>query len=120
MADSLELRTVKKCSPELVTALKGLDSKLVHFLREEGFITDGIHEKVTNVASLLSKAEKASELVGCIEDRIEQDSGSYHIFLDWLKKGPGKYYEPIVKKLEAEFNRMSSAAVQSSKCELLH
>lgn len=111
MSDSIELKTIKKCASQLETALVGLDSKLVHFLQEEGYITDDVHDRILNPASLLGRSDKASELVKWIRNRIQLHSESYHMLINWFRKN-GKLYQPIVNILELEFN---SHAYQGSE-----
>ena len=62
-SDPPELRTLKACTPQLETALKGLESGLVHFLNQEGFITDHVVDEVLNPLSMLTEADKACELL---------------------------------------------------------
>lgn len=109
MSDSIELITVKECTPQLETALRGIDTEVVHFLYHEGFITDNVRDKVLNPASCLSEADKASELVKWIRNRVQQDRESYHIFLRRLKES-GKLYQPIAGKMEAEYERKRKAS----------
>ena len=112
----MEVKALKRCTPDLEAALKGLDPNLVHFLREEGFITDHMHEEILNRKSPFSDTNKASELVKWIKNRVEQDSESYHDLLRWLKDA-GKFYRPIVKKLEAECAEVSSTSVEDGNGE---
>jgi hypothetical protein len=100
--DSPELRTLKECTPQLETALKGLESGLVHFLNREGFIVDDVEEKILNPVTQLTDMNRAGELVMWIRHRVTQHPPSYHVLLDWLKEG-GKHYQPIVSIMEAEF-----------------
>jgi hypothetical protein len=102
IADSAELKTVRKCTPYLEIALKGLESALVNFLNQEGFITDDVAEKIKNPVIVLTDIQKSTELTGWIKHRVELDPDSYHVLLDWIKAG-GSHYKPIVKILEAEF-----------------
>lgn len=102
--DSPELKTLKKCSYKLLTALKGDHSQLVYFLAAEGFFSDGEAEKVLNPVSLLDEEKKAGELVKWIKNRVEQDSGGYHTLMRWFEAA-GNHYSPIVKILNEEFAR---------------
>ena len=115
MSDSLELKTIKKCAPMLETALVGLDSKFVHFLQEEGYITDDVHDKILNPASLMSGLDKASELVKWIRNRVQLHSESYYMLITWFRKN-GKLYQPIVDILELEFNREASQGGELVRC----
>ena len=105
-SDSPDLRTLKACTPQLETALKGLDSGLVHFLNQEGFISDHVVDDVLNPQSMLTEADKAGELVKWIKNRVKKDPPSYHELLERLKQSDN-LYKPIVKILEAEYARQS-------------
>jgi hypothetical protein len=89
--DSPELRTLKECTPQLETALRGLERGLVQFMDRKGFFIDGAAEKVLNPEILLTAEQKAGELVSWIKHRVEQDPPSYHVLLDRLKED-GKHY----------------------------
>jgi hypothetical protein len=102
IADSPELRTVKKCTPDLEKALVGLERGLVYFMNQQGFFIDDVAKKILNPVSMLSDIEKSGELTGWIVHRVEQDPNSYHVLLDKLKNSGG-HYEPVAKILEAEF-----------------
>jgi len=117
MSESPELKAIKKCAPNLERALKGLDRDLVHFLNDEGFISDEVLNKVLNPVSVWSEDDKATELVKWIRNRVKQDPASFHTLLAWFK-ARGKYYEPIMMALEAEMggtpsqrNRMFQASL---------
>ena len=96
-SDSPELRTLKACTPQLETALKGLDSGLVHFLNHNSFITDDVMDNVRNPVTMLNEADKAWELVRWIKNRVKQDPPSYHVLLGRLKQS-GNLYKPILYK----------------------
>lgn len=98
MSDYPELETVRKYTSHLETALKGLDRKLVHFLRDEGFITDEVHDDVLNPRSMLTEAQRAGELVKWIRNRVKLDPSSFHVLLHCFKQS-GSLYEPTVDKL---------------------
>ena len=105
-SDSPELRTLKACTPQLETALKGLDSGLVHFLNHNNFITDNVMDKVRNPVTMLTEDDKAWELVKWIKNKVKQDPPSYHVLLGRLKQS-GSLYKSIVKILEAEYARQN-------------
>lgn len=104
MSTSAELRTLEKCTPQLETALKGLERNLVHFLKDECFILDDVRDCILDARSILDKAEKAGELVKWIKNRVKLDPESYHILVNRFKQG-GNLYRPIVRKLEEEYRR---------------
>jgi hypothetical protein len=107
--NSLELRTLKACTSQLETALEGLDKDLVHFLNQEGFINDVVHNHILSPVTLLRADQKAGELAKWIIHRVKQHPPSYHVFLGRLKLS-GKVYEPIVGILEAEFAKQASVS----------
>ena len=95
------------CTPQLETALWGLDRELVHFLNQEHFINDDVEDKVLNPRSMLTEADNALELLKWIKNRVKQDPPSYHVLLGRLKQS-GNLYKPIVKQVEAEYARQNS------------
>jgi hypothetical protein len=105
--DSPEFRTLRVCTAQLETALKGLDRNLIHFLNREGFIKDEVHDHILNPVTMLRDDQKAWELAKWIIHRVKQHPPSYHVFLGRLKLS-GKVYEPIVGILEAEFAKQAS------------
>jgi hypothetical protein len=107
MSGSPELRTLRECTSQLETALRGLESGLVHFLNREGFFSDEVQEKILNPVSTFTVEQKARELVSWIKHRVGQHPPSYHVLLGTLKEG-GKHYEPIVGILEAEYLKQTS------------
>lgn len=112
--DSPELKTLKKCSYKLLTALKGDHRQLVYFLAEKGFFSDGEAEKVLNPVSMLDEEKKAGELVKWIKNRVEQDSGGYHTLMRWFEAA-GNHYSPIVKILNEEFARQGGTVPAQAK-----
>ena len=91
--------TVELCTIQLETALLGLERDLVHFLFQNGFISDDVRDKVLNPVSVLSEAEKAGEVVRWIKNRIKQDPTNYHVLMGKLQQC-GKRYQPIINRLE--------------------
>lgn len=108
MSDSVELRTIDKCTSQLETALAaaGIERSIVHFLKDECFISNEVREKILDPSSL-SESEKAWELVRRIVNRVKQDPQSYHTLVNRLKQG-GNLYRPIIKKLEEEYARQET------------
>ena len=111
MEDSVEFKTVKKCTVWLETALKGLDRNMVDFLYQNGFITDDVCDQVLNRVTLLSSADKAHELVKWIKNRVKQDKGSYFVLVGGLTQ-VGVLYQPIVNILTEEYQRQQ----QTGEC----
>ena len=113
--ESAEFRTVKKCAPLLQKALKGLESKVVYFLNEKGFITDDVMSQVLNVKTVLSVTDKTLMLVEGIKTRVDLDEDSYHELVHGFSQG-GPHYAPIVKKLNEEYQRQTSTKQQNGEC----
>ena len=105
MEDSTEFKTVKRCTRPLETALKGLDSNMVDFLYQNGFIPDDNYDQIRSAKTLLSPADKAYELVKGIKNRVKQDKGSYIVLVGGLTQG-GVLYQPIVNTLTEEYQRL--------------
>ena len=104
MEESVEFKTVKKCTVPLETALKGLDRNMVDFLYQNSFITDDICDQVLSAKSSLSVADKVYELVKGIKNRVKQDKESYLVLVNWLTEG-GAMYKPIVNTVAEEYQR---------------
>ena len=71
MTDSPELMVIKECTPDLETALSVLERGFVHFLAQEGFITDEVSERVLDPQSMLSGEQRAGLLVKGIEEESQ-------------------------------------------------
>ena len=97
---SAEFMTLEHCTVPLETALSDLERDLVHFLCLNDFISDDVRDKVLNPVSVLSKGEKAGEVVRWIKKKVMRDPGSYHVLMRKLQQG-GRRYQPIINKLEA-------------------
>ena len=104
MEDSVEFKTVRRCTVALETALKGLDRNMVDFLYQNDFITDDVCDQVLNRVTLLSAADKAHELVKGIKNRVNQDKRSYFVLVGGLTQG-GVLYQPIVTTLAEGYQR---------------
>ena len=104
MEDSVEFKTVKKCTVPMETALKGLDRNMVDFLYQNVFITDDVCDQVLSAKSSLSVADKVYELVKGIKNRVKQDKGSYFVLVGGLTQG-GVLYKPIVNTLTEEYQK---------------
>ena len=109
MSDSPELETVRKCTSHLETALKVLDRDLVHFLRDEGFVSSDVHDGILYPRSILTEVERAGELVKWIGNRVKQDPKSFHILLHHFKQR-GVLYEPILEKLKAQYRAIVTSS----------
>jgi endonuclease III-like uncharacterized protein len=103
----VELSTLENCTTLLETALVGPERELVHFLKQENFISDDVRNKILNPVSVLGEEDKAGELVKWIRLRVKQDRTSYRKFVEGLKRFGGRYH-PIVCTLEGEFMRLAS------------
>ena len=103
MSDSLEYRTVVSCAKPLEIALRSADRDIVHFLHQEGFVTQEVHDEVLNPRSMWTTHQKAGELLTGIRNKVELSAQSYHTLLKHLCQG-GKQYEGIVSKLDEEYS----------------
>ena len=90
---------MKQCTSELERAGLERDRDLIHFLNREDFMHDSEQEDILNPRSLLSKDQKAGEIVKWIRHRVQQDTSSYHKLIRQLSACEQRY-QPIVKKLE--------------------
>ena len=104
MAESPEYRTVVSCIKQLETALFRSDRDVVHFLNQEGFITQEVHDDVLNPRSMLTDHQKAGELVSWIRMKVELSAQNYHALVKHLGQS-GKHYESIVDILDNEYSR---------------
>ncbi len=100
---SFEYRTVVSCTKQLETALLRSDRDIVHFLHQEGFITQEVHDEVLN-PRLLNEHQKAGELVTGIRNKVKLSAQDYHTLLNHLRQS-GKHYKGIVSILEREYGR---------------
>lgn len=98
MSESLEYKTIVSCAKQLEIAFSSLDRNLVHFLNQEGFITQEVCDDILNPRSTLTNREKAGELVTGIRKKVELSAPKYHSFLNYLCQR-GKQYEDIVNIL---------------------
>ena len=112
MEDSVEFKTVRRCTVALETALKGLDRNMVDFLYQNGFITDYVCDQVLSRKILLSDADKAHELVKGIRNRVKKDKRSYSVLVGGLTQG-GVLYQPILTTLAEEYQRQQQ---QTGEC----
>ena len=116
--ESIEFKTVKACAVRLAKALMGagLESAMVNFLKEKGFINEGVRLSVIDIKSPLNVADKTNLLVEGIKNRIDQDEDSFQVLVDKFKQS-GILYKPIVNKLTQEYKRQYVAANPNTPCE---
>ena len=117
--DSLELKTLEKCTLQLEKALLGLDRELVHFLKEECFILGNVRDEVLEARSMVPNAQKAGELVKWIKNRVQQDPESYYVLVDRLKKDD-KLYKPILNTLDEEHRGITKNGEQKHHRAILY
>ena len=121
--ESIEFKTVKACAVALTKALMGAgpETAMVNFLKEKGFINEGVRLSVIDTKSPLNVANKTNLLVEGIKNRIDQDKRSFHVLVDKFKKS-GVLYEPIVDKLTQEYKRQYGAANPNTprECACMH
>jgi hypothetical protein len=111
----VEFKTVKFCTTQLQTAFTHLAGEVVHFLNNENFISDSVHEEVLDPRSVLKEEQKAWELVKGVRQRVKEDPGSYSTLVNELKRYE-KRYQPILKQLEAEYAQQKNLAVSRGIC----
>ena len=111
---SCEYRTVVSCTKPLETALRALDRDMVHFLHQEGFITQEVHDDVMNPRSMLNSHQKAGELVTGIRNKVELSAQNYHTLVHHLRQS-GKQCESLVGILDSEYSRQQQAGKLSAK-----
>ena len=99
MADSAELNTILSCATSLETAFRKADSDLVHFLLDEGFISEDVHDHILNPGAILDEGE---ELVMLIQNKVEQDPNSYHVLVHYFMIS-GEPYQAILHTLMGEY-----------------
>ena len=110
MADSAELNTIVSCTIELESALRGVDSDLMHFLRDEEFISKEVHDHIVNPGSILDEGE---DLVMLIRSRVEQDPMCYHVLVQYFV-AHGEPYQAILRTLGAAYITQRTAVRRSS------
>ena len=96
------------CITSMETALRQEDSDIVHFLYQEGFVTQQVHDEVLDPKSMLNRHQKAGILVTAIKNHVELDAEKYHILVNHLRQS-GKRHESIVKILDEEYSRQGQA-----------
>lgn len=99
MADTAELRTIKKCVTELTRALASPDNDLIHFLHGNGFIED-MWDMI--MPSQSGADNRAYKLVRRIEERVRFNPQSYHSLVRYLERGCNK---SLLSTLKREFEQ---------------
>ena len=99
MSDSVELYTLRQCTPKLEKAGLEGDRDVLHFLNRNGFVNDRKYFDILDPYSKLSESQKSGEIVKWIKQRVEQDPNSYHELVCYLGTREG-HYQPILKRLE--------------------
>ena len=107
MSDSVEFKTIDRCMHDLETGLAapGIERKLVHFLKKEGFINDEVRDKVLGIR--LEEMEKAGELAKRIKNRVKQDRASFNLFVCHLEEYD-KLYQPLLSQLQEEYKQQKA------------
>lgn len=104
MSESCEYRTVATCIKQLEVAFRSIDRDLVHFLHQEGFITQAVHDEVLNPTSMWTIYHKTGQLVTGIRNKVELRVESYRTLLKYLRER-GKHYEGIVNILDEAYKQ---------------
>ena len=85
MAKSFEYMTIVGCTDKLEIALRSAEAGFVHFLHNEGFITQEIHDDVLDPRCMLNSHQKAVKLVTAIRNSVELSAKSYDILVNYLR-----------------------------------
>ena len=102
MARSLEYRTVLSAISSLEIALSLFSREAVHFLLEEGFITQEVHDDVLDPRSILNCDQKAGKLVTGIRNKVKLYPQSYYTLINHLRQS-GRECEGIVNILDSKY-----------------
>lgn len=102
MARSLEFRTVLSAISSLETALSLFSRDTVHFLLEEGFITQEVHDDVLDPKSMLNRDDKAGKLVTGIRNKVKLHPQRYYTLINHLRQS-GRECEGIVNILDSKY-----------------
>ena len=118
MAESREYATLVKHSEKLEIALSS-DTNILHFLFNEGLITDSVYE-LRDPKSIMSPAEKSRRVVSAIRNKVKLNPQNYHKLLHHFRQNRRSYGD-IADILDNEFagNNIMSAP-QMSKASLNH
>lgn len=103
MSGSPELRTIKKCTPELKTTLSGLERDL---LVQEGKVSGRV-----NPQFMLTEKQRAGLLV---EKTVKQDPSSYHTS---LKDGDNLYRWTFEKEYSELMVKRGGRGITQSHAE---
>ena len=88
-----EYQTIVQCTSDLLTAMKPTIHSLSGDLLQAGLITSDNYGLVTNVA--LDGADRASQLLSFIRNKISLDKNNYYIFIHILSRRSTDYREII-------------------------
>lgn len=102
MSQTMESRTIKKCTGQLVTALKQDIKESSHYLFKEGFISEDLYEEVLNPKSMMSDADKATKLMLQIRNCVDLESSKYHKLVNHWRQDKG-LHDGIVQILDSEY-----------------
>ena len=106
-SESVEFKTVVSCAGKLEIALRSTDRDIVHFLHQEGFITQEMQDDILCPRSMLSNHQKAGELVTAIRNEVQLSAQKYHTLVNHLRQN-GKQYGSIVNILDEEYRRQGT------------
>lgn len=98
---SLEYKTLNNCIEQLESSLKLDIAGITHFLYREGFIAEGLYEKILDPNYAFSEADKATQLVFKIRDSVKLDSSKYHKLINHFRQN--RHLDGIVQVLDGEY-----------------
>ena len=101
--DSAEYRALIELTPELQLAVKTQLTSLGGHLVAVGLITPDDYTWLIN--STLREDKQAANLIGLIQQKVQQDTGCYQTFVDVLQKDQSQY-SGIVENLQQTVTRL--------------
>ena len=109
MSDSPEYEAMKDCVPRLRLAVKGDLVTISGELLAARLISEDKEASLRN--KMIDEGERAAEMVSLIMDKVREDRGNYHVFLEILKQDHLRgRYQSIIGKLEEKFDMRKRAS----------
>ena len=105
-SNTAEYRTLQSLTNELSLAVKQDLTGVCGALFSVGLITRGICDELGN--ALLPKRERAAQLIGIIQDKVQEGPHNYQMFISVLEKQGLTQYGDILHKLEDTYKGMIS------------
>ena len=109
-----EYDTIRKCTSQLVTALKQDLTEISHYLFKERFISNALYGEVLETKTPMSDADKANKLMLQILDCVKLNSSKYYKLLNHWRQD--KSYDDIVQILDSEYFGIPSHEQSGTVC----